>query len=254
MGWMKGRIPAIAFAASIVFAGCRDPKRDPAAEAPPAAQVEHEQDLNVVAVDQPGQFAVVTAVEHDAASQLVVTGTVSPDVARTVPVVSLASGRVVDIRARLGDTVQKGQLLMRVRSDDVSGAFSDYRKAVADEILARTQLERAKDLYSHGAIALNDLQMAQDTEDKARVDVETSAEHLRLLGNDPDHPSGSRGNLCSGFGRDHRPGSHQCRGRARPVGSQSVSPFRTCRASGWSVTFTKTICRPCISATRPISA
>jgi membrane fusion protein, heavy metal efflux system len=190
MGWMKGRIPAIAFAASIVFAGCRDPKRDPAAEAPPAAQVEHEQDLNVVAVDQPGQFAVVTAVEHDAASQLVVTGTVSPDVARTVPVVSLASGRVVDVRARLGDTVQKGQLLMRVQSSDVSGAFSDYRKAVADEILARTQLERAKDLYSHGAIALSDLQVAQDTEDKARVDVDTSAEHLRLLGNDPDHPSG----------------------------------------------------------------
>ena len=61
---------------------------------------------------------------------------------------------------------------------------------MADEVLARTQLERAKDLYSHGAIALNDLQVAQDTEDKAKVDVETMAEHLRLLGNDPDHPNG----------------------------------------------------------------
>jgi cobalt-zinc-cadmium efflux system membrane fusion protein len=60
---------------------------------------------------------------------------------------------------------------------------------VADEILARTQLERAKDLHLHGAIALNDLQVAQDTEDKAQVDVETMAEHLRLLGNDPDHPN-----------------------------------------------------------------
>ena len=40
------------------------------------------------------------------------------------------------------------------------------------------------------AISLNDLQIAQDTEDKAKVDVETTAEHLRLLGNDPDHPSG----------------------------------------------------------------
>ena len=47
-------------------------------------------------------------------------------------------------------------------------AFSDYRKAVADEVLARTQLERAKDLYEHGAMALNDLQVAQDTEDKAK--------------------------------------------------------------------------------------
>jgi cobalt-zinc-cadmium efflux system membrane fusion protein len=60
---------------------------------------------------------------------------------------------------------------------------------VADEVLARTQLERAKDLHLHGAIALNDLQVAQDTEDKAKVDVETMSEHLRLLGNDPDHPN-----------------------------------------------------------------
>ena len=60
---------------------------------------------------------------------------------------------------------------------------------MADEVLARAQLERTKDLYQHGAIALNDLQVAQDAEDKAVVDVETAAEHLRLLGNDPDKPA-----------------------------------------------------------------
>jgi len=89
------------------------------------------------------------------------------------------------IHTRLGDSVQKGQLLMTIRSDDVSGGYSNYRMAVADEILGRNQYERAKDLYEHGAIALNDLQVAQDTEDKAKVAVETAAEHLRLLGNDP---------------------------------------------------------------------
>jgi len=60
---------------------------------------------------------------------------------------------------------------------------------VADEILAQAQYDRAKDLYTHGAIALNDLQVAQDTEDKAKIAVETAAEHLRLLGNDPDKQS-----------------------------------------------------------------
>jgi cobalt-zinc-cadmium efflux system membrane fusion protein len=89
----------------------------------------------------------------------------------------------------LGDLVQKGQVLMRVQSSDVSAAFSDYRKAVADEVLAKTQLDRAKDLYDHGAIALNDLQVAQDTEAKAQVDVETTSEHLRLLGGDQNHPT-----------------------------------------------------------------
>ena len=80
--------------------------------------------------------------------------------------------------------------MLSIRSDDVAGGFSDYRKAVADETLARTQLERAKELYDHGAISMNDLQVAQDTEDKAKVDVETTAEHLRLLGNDPEKPNG----------------------------------------------------------------
>ena len=170
----------------LLLAGCGH-KGNPAEEAPPPAQVEHEQDLSVIQVDHPERFGLFTAIEHDAAPQLAVTGAVTPDIARTVPVISLATGRVVAVYARLGDTVKKGQKLLTVRSDDVSQAYSDYRKAVSDEFLAQKQLERAKDLYAHGANSLNDLQVAQDTEDKAKVDVETTAEHLRLLGNDPEH-------------------------------------------------------------------
>jgi membrane fusion protein, heavy metal efflux system len=170
--------------------GCGTAKSDPAAGAPPPAQVEQEQDLNVIQVDHPEQFPVVAATMRTATSQLQVTGVVGADVSRNVPVISLASGRVVDIRARLGDIVQKGQLLLTVRSDDVSGAYSEYRKALADQTLASAQLVRAKDIYAHGGFSLNDVQIAQDAEDKTQVDVETAAEHLRLLGNDPDHPSG----------------------------------------------------------------
>jgi cobalt-zinc-cadmium efflux system membrane fusion protein len=105
-------------------------------------------------------------------------------------VISLASGRVVAIHARLGDTVKAGQVLLSVRSDDIAGAFSDYRKALSSEVLTHTQLERANDLYNHGAVALNDLQIAQDAENKAKVDVETTSEHLRHLGSALDHPTG----------------------------------------------------------------
>ncbi len=186
---MKYRVLLLAFAAMLTSVGCGNVKGDPASEAPPPAQVEHEQDGSVIEVDHPEQFPLATAAAHNSRSELVVTGVVEPDISRNVPVISLASGRVVDIRARLGDTVKKGQLLLRVESADVSGAFSDYQKAQADEVLARTQLERATDLYTHGAISLNDLQVAQDTENKAKVDVRTTAEHLRLLGNDPDKPN-----------------------------------------------------------------
>ncbi|HZV60166.1 MAG TPA: efflux RND transporter periplasmic adaptor subunit, partial [Candidatus Eremiobacteraceae bacterium] len=68
-------------------------------------------------------------------------------------------------------------------------AFSDYRKARADEQLAHTQLERAKLLYDKGAISLNDLQVTEDMEAKARVDVENTSEKLRVLGGSLDHPA-----------------------------------------------------------------
>src|SRR5277367_1830200 len=184
-----GRI-ALSFGLACLAAGCGEGKGDPKAEAPPAAKVEHEQDVNVVRVDHPEQFPLFTAIEHAATTQLVATGVVSPDVARTVPVISIASGRVVEIRARLGDTVEKGQILLRVQSSDISSAFSDYRKAVADEVVARAQFDRAKELYEKGAFALKDKESAQDTQDKAKIDVETAAERLRVLGGNVDHPTG----------------------------------------------------------------
>jgi len=179
----------LSFASLLALAGCTA-HADPAAEAPPPANVVPGADPSLFTVDHPEQFPLTAAVERPTTSELVVTGAVTPDVARNVPVVSLASGRVVAIHARLGDTVQKGQLLLTIRSDDVAGGFDAYRKAVADELLARKQLNRAVDLYAHGAIAQQDLEVAQDAADDAKVTLETATEHLRLLGNDPDKPRG----------------------------------------------------------------
>jgi cobalt-zinc-cadmium efflux system membrane fusion protein len=177
--------------AVLFLVGCSGGKSDPQAEAPPPLRVEKVEDRNVFQVDHPERFELAQATEHVALPQLRVTGTVNPDISRAVPVISLAVGRVVEIHARLGDTVKKGQLLLKVQSADISGAFSDYQKAVADEQLAGTQLERAKLLYDKGAISQNDLQIAQNAEDKAKVDVSTTAEKLRVLGSPTlDRPSG----------------------------------------------------------------
>jgi membrane fusion protein, heavy metal efflux system len=173
----------------LALAGCTA-HADPAAGAPPPANIVPGADPSLFTVDHPEQFPLATADARPTTSELVVTGAVTPDIARNVPVVSLASGRVVAIHARLGDTVKKGDVLLTIRSDDVAGGFDAYRKAVSDELLARKQLNRAVDLYAHGAIAQQDLEVAQDTEDDAKVTLETATEHLRLLGNDPDKPMG----------------------------------------------------------------
>jgi len=185
VGLLVALVPAL-----LLLNGCGGAQAAATSGAPPLAKVIAGFDVSVFSVEHPEQFPIVAATGQSAAPELVVTGTVNPDISRNVPVVSLASGRVVAVHARLGDIVKKGQLLLTVRSDDISGAFQNYRKAKADEVLSRTQLERANDLYTHGAIALNDLQVAQDTEEKAKVDVETMEEHIRLLGTDPAHPNG----------------------------------------------------------------
>jgi cobalt-zinc-cadmium efflux system membrane fusion protein len=170
--------------------GCSKAHGDPAAEAPPPAKVVSDVNVNLVTVDHAEQFPLSTATARATVSKLVVTGTVSPDILRSIPVISLASGRIVAIHAKLGDTVHKGQLLLQVQSSDVAGAFSDYRKAVNDERLARYQFDRAKILYDKGAISKSALETFEDAEQNAAVVLETAHEHLRLLGLDKDHPTG----------------------------------------------------------------
>jgi membrane fusion protein, heavy metal efflux system len=175
---------------SFVLAACgAKVQADTKLEAPPAAQVQDETDSSVFKVENSKQFPVVTAGEKDSAPELKTTGAVNADVSRNIPVISLASGRIVEINARLGDNVTKGQLLLKVQSQDIAQAFSDYRQAVADEELAKAQLERAKILLEKGAIAKKDEEVAEDAEVKAKVTTETAVEHLRVLGADMSHPS-----------------------------------------------------------------
>ena len=162
---------------------------NPADGAAPAQQVVKSGDPSLVTVDNPDQFPLVRADKVEAAAQLQATGSVFPDVSREIPVISLANGRVVDIKARLDDYVKKGQLLIKVQSSDVAGAFDVYLKAVNDERMNNMAHVRAQDLYAHGAISQSMLEQAEDAEKDARADLNAAEQELKTLGVDKDHPS-----------------------------------------------------------------
>lgn len=176
---------------SLFSTGCsgEKPKIDETAAAPPQTQVTEVGDPNLIKVDQVNRFPVVNAQAQQVLPQLNATGVISPDVDNSIPVISLASGRALALYAKLGDEVKKGQLLLKVQSSDVANAFSAYQQAKADEQLAKTQLERSKLLYDKGAIALNDLQVAQDTYDKAHVALIASEQMLQNLGGSTNQQS-----------------------------------------------------------------
>lgn len=152
--------------------------------------VETNTDPNVFTMKDPDQFPVGPVQVRDVYDEMRANGVISPDVNRSVPVVSLGGGRVVEIKAKLGDYVKKGDVLLLINSPDLTSATSDYEKSRADEELVRKQVARAQLLYDKGAIALADLEAAQDADAKAKVDLQAAADHVRVLGGDIDHPGG----------------------------------------------------------------
>ena len=153
-----------------------------------ATKAEVTLEAGVYDVERPDLFKLAEVESRNLPDMLRANGSVTPDVSRTIRVTSLGSGRVVDLRARLGDHVSKGQVLLRISSPDLATAMADYQKARADEVLSQKALERAQSLYSHGALAQKDLQLAQDTEDKTKIDLQTAEQRIRILGGDPGQP------------------------------------------------------------------
>jgi len=179
--------PALLLTASLLLGGCK--KEDKADTSTPQLPVVTTGDMSDFTVDKPDQYPLVAAEPYTAHADLNVTGTVNPDISREVPVISLASGRVVDINARLDDYVKKGQLLLKVQSSDSTAAFDTYRKAVNDERTDNLQYVREQDLYAHGATSKAVLEQAENAERDAQSDLKAAEETLETLGVDKDHPS-----------------------------------------------------------------
>jgi len=179
---------AVLIAGVGVLAGCSHDANAKSNDAPPTT-VESVPDLNLIKIDDPSRFPVAEAKARHEADQLMAPGIISPDVNRNVPVNMLTGGRVMELKVRLGDDVQKGQLLLTMTSPDMTQAISDYRKFQADEALAKTQAERAEDLSKHGAMAQKDLEVAEEAYQKSKVDTQAAADRIRQLGGDPQHPT-----------------------------------------------------------------
>ncbi|MBS0151325.1 MAG: efflux RND transporter periplasmic adaptor subunit [Nitrospira sp.] len=90
-------------------------------------------------------------------------------------------GRVVEVRAHLGDRVKAGDVLLVVDSPDIAQAYSEYVKEDSDLQYATRAHELAKDLYEDKALALKDLKQAENELVKARAEFRRVKERLLSL-------------------------------------------------------------------------
>ncbi len=180
---------ALATTVCLLFSGCKSKEQGDGA--PPPAQVIQVSDMNLITIDSKdvAKFPLVAADKTESASELNATGAVFPDISREIPVITLANGRVVNVKTRLDDNVKKGQFLFAVQSPDITNAFDTYVKAVNDEQLTNKAYIRAEDLLKHGAISQAMEEQAEDAEKDAKADLRAAEEQLKVLGVDKNHPS-----------------------------------------------------------------
>ena len=114
---------------------------------------------------------------------------IEADPTRVVHVFAPAGGRIVEMKVRPWDQVEKGQTLAMLESSDLARAFADYHKALADGQVKQKALVRAQDLLDHKAISEKDYEQAQADAQQSQAEVEAAREQVQVFGMDPDHAS-----------------------------------------------------------------
>jgi cobalt-zinc-cadmium efflux system membrane fusion protein len=115
--------------------------------------------------------------EHD----LTLAGKVAYGEDRYSRISSPLQGRVVEVRAKLGDRIKAGDIVLVVDSPDIAQAYSEYVKEDSDLQYAVRAHELAKDLYENKAMPLKDLKQAENELVKARAEFRRAKERLLSL-------------------------------------------------------------------------
>ncbi len=110
------------------------------------------------------------------------TGKVQFNEERLIRVNAPVTGRVAEVLARPGDTVEPGHRLLLLDSPDLGSAKSDYAKAVADLERSEKAVKLARELFQVKAIAQKELREAENDYRKAMAERERAASRLRTLG------------------------------------------------------------------------
>ena len=90
-------------------------------------------------------------------------------------------GRVVEVRAKLGERVKAGDILLVIDSPDISAAYSEFVKEASELEYATRAYELAKDLYENKALPQKDLKQAENDRIKAQAEFRRARERLLSL-------------------------------------------------------------------------
>lgn len=110
------------------------------------------------------------------------TGKVEANADRIAHVSPRISGKIVAVKASLGDSVSAGQALATLDSVELGEALSRYRQSRTKLALAQANMERIKNLVEKKIAARKDILQAETDYKTVQTELHTDEERLSLYG------------------------------------------------------------------------
>jgi cobalt-zinc-cadmium efflux system membrane fusion protein len=154
-----------------------------AASPEPAPLFVHQGDRIVIPADSPLRKRITVA---DVGTQpgshgVAVPALVEADPSRVVAILPPLTGRLLELRVGLGDSVRRGQALAVIASPDYGQAQDDAVKAADSLDLANRALARARGVMTVGANAAKDIEAAESTQRQAAAEDQRARDRLVTL-------------------------------------------------------------------------
>jgi len=92
------------------------------------------------------------------------------------------SGRVIEVRASVGQSVTRGQVLAIMHSTQLSDAQANFLKAKSQVELKRLFVERSRKLYEEGIISLLNLRERESVLAEKEIEMNALADQLAVMG------------------------------------------------------------------------
>jgi len=190
------RMAWVAAALALVLGGCSKTAEQPAPAAEKSPAKGAKEETKLVELDAAGvkeaRVVVAPVILRSVPLTIRANGRLSTNENTSWRVGAVTEGRIIEVTAKVGDRVQKGQVLARMHSHDIHESRALYRKAVGDynrlqatsDFAQRTR-DRMRRLYEMKAASLeqvdqaeNEWKTAQSALANAAIEVSRTKNHL----------------------------------------------------------------------------
>jgi cobalt-zinc-cadmium efflux system membrane fusion protein len=185
-GFMVVVFVALIVALAVIQAACQPKQEEAEPKKSPRVEAEGSQS-GLIELPEKSQALARIRIDQVAIRPIRLTlkaqgGKILPNENRLAHLGVRVPGRILAVYVNLGDRVKTGDSLLKLDSPAVGEALLEYRKRRTASLVAERALERARLLFTEGAIGAADYQRREAEFDNAKADLHEAEEKLHLLG------------------------------------------------------------------------